>query len=207
MVGRVEATARLLTDRLIRYFGFPEERRDVLTFGLAYLLLFFVDGLCVIVAGLVFHALVPTLTAAFTAAFFRSLTGGAHFSDPWTCAAVSGVVAGGLGALGKTFAGLPGFQLAIIALSTAAVGSAAVGLYAPVDSPAKPIPVAKRAALRRLAWIAIVAWGFAMGLLVRHGAGDLVVASSLGLIWQIVTLTPGGASAYRFLDQVIHRAQ
>lgn len=195
------AAARALTDGLIRYFHLPEDRRDVLFYGVTCLLLDLLGLVAIVLAGFLVGLPGLTLVAAATSGLFRSFTGGAHFYSPWLCTAASAAIAALLGVAAAALRGLPTTQLTLGLALVVAASAVAFHRYAPVDSPAKPISPAKRAKLRRAAWLVLVAWTGAAGIFLATGDAGLVVASALGLLWQSWTLTPGGARLYRFIDQ------
>lgn len=202
----MEATAKALADRMIKYFGFPEERRDLLAFGLTYVFLYVVDVTAIVVAGFVAGALGLTLVAAASAAVFRAFTGGAHFSDPWSCAVISAVLSAALGSVaGRVTLGVssPAWVAAGSAVLVAVAASAANQAYAPVESSAKPLSPAQKVGLRCMAWVVLAGWGIVMALLFRYKAFDFILASSLGVLWQVLTLTPGGARLYRLVDRAL----
>ncbi|MDI6871061.1 MAG: accessory gene regulator B family protein [Bacillota bacterium] len=199
----MEVVAKALTDRMIRYFGFSEERRDLLAFGVTYILLFVIDTLTVVLAGILVGAFGLTLVVALTSAVFRSLTGGAHFSDPWTCAIASAVIAAGLGSLAAALTDIVPFWLMGIVLVVAGLAGVTIHRYAPVDSPAKPISPPQKAKLRRVSWVALAGWVIIMGCVLYRGGSSLVAASALGLIWQVGTLTPGGARFYHLVNRAL----
>ncbi len=199
----MEAVARALTDRMIRYFGFPEERRDLLAFGMTYLFLFVIDAGAVVLAGIAVGELGLTLVVAVTSAVFRAVTGGAHFSDPWTCAIFSAAIAAVLGRLATSLADVPLLWLVLVAAAVSAVAGVGIWMYAPVASPAKPISPEQRARLRRMAWFVLAGWLIAMGTVLQRGDSRFIAASALGLIWQVATLTPGGARFYLTIDWAV----
>lgn len=197
----MEAAAKALTDRMIRYFGWPEERRDVLVFGLIHLFLYLSDIVGLLLASLLSGAPALTLTAAFTSMSFRSLTGGAHLSNVWRCALFS---YGLLAACGALAAFLGRVTLPLGAGFVAAVGiiaALAIGAYAPVDSPAKPLSGPQKRRLRRAAWLLLLAWAVLEGVLLSRRYVGAALASGLGLVLQAGTLTPGEARFCRWIDQ------
>ncbi|HHW15615.1 MAG TPA: accessory gene regulator B family protein [Firmicutes bacterium] len=203
----MEAVAKALTERLIRYFGLPEHRRDMLGFGLVTLLISAVDLGAVVLAGWLARVLRLTLVAALTSALFRALTGGAHFSNPWTCAVASAAIAAALGRIAAVFSTLaPVWTGALLVLSLTAAGWA-FWVHAPVASPAKPLSPSHQAKLRRITWAVGAIWAAAAGAALRFGEPGAVAASALGLLWQAYTLTPGGASFYRFVDTQVAKVR
>lgn len=194
----MEATAKALTERLMASLGLPEQRKDALTYGMVTLFVTLLDLGAVILAGWLAGALRLTLIVALTSAFFRALTGGAHFESPWTCAVASGLIAAGLG---RAAAALQRYPVGPVMASLSAAGVAAwtFSAFAPVASPAKPLSQVHKLRLRRLARLALAAWVLAAAAL-RFQAGGVVTASALGLLWQAGTLTPGGARLYRSID-------
>jgi accessory gene regulator B len=198
----MEAAAKALTDRIIRYFGLPEERRDVLAFGVIHVFLYLIDAVGLLLACLLSRAPAFTLTAAFTSMSFRSLTGGAHLDNPWRCSVISFSILGLSGALAALLTKVAGPRVG--ALLIAVVGgcaAAAIWRYAPVDSPAKPLSEPQKRRLRKAAWLLLVIWAVWEGALLGRGYLGPALASGLGLFLQTGTLTPGEARLTRWIDQ------
>ncbi|MGE5552508.1 MAG: accessory gene regulator B family protein [Betaproteobacteria bacterium] len=201
-MASVEAFARALTDRMIRYFDLPEERRDVLAFGIIYVFLYLLDAIGLLIACLISGVPGLTLMTAFTSMFFRSLTGGAHLSSPWWCSLFSFTLLALFGVLAAFLGEMIGRRAAVGFIAVVGVCAAvAIWLYAPVDSPAKPIPTPQKRQLRKAAWLLWTVWVVWEGFLVARGYLAAALASALGLMLQTASLTPGEARLLRWIDQ------
>lgn len=203
-VTGLEGAAKTLADRMINYFGLPEERRDVLSFGLTCLLLYILDILGIVLAGILVGALGATLVAALTFAAFRSTTGGAHLKGPWLCCLVSSAVLAACGALAVQLARAISVGQTMLFLATVAgLAAVAIAKYAPVDSPAKPIPQPQKIKFKRSALCLWILWIITVAALLGLGKAGLAIASGLGLACQAFSLTPGGAGFFRFIDVAV----
>lgn len=204
----MDAAARALTDRLTRYLELPEERKDILAFGLVNLFLYLLDFAALAVAAALSGVPALTVTASFTAMFFRTLTGGAHLSTPWRCLCVSALLVWVCGVGAAWLSEVLGLGAGgVLVAMVGALAAWGIGKYAPVDSPAKPIPPAQAKRLRRAAWTLLAVWGVWEGSLLAGGQLDLALASSLGLIVQIGTLTPGEARLSHWIDNRLDLVQ
>ena len=146
------------------------------------------------------------LVAAVTASLFRVFSGGAHASTPRNCSIIGltlftifGLIADSIPPIvDRMF--LTGPILVLVVL-----GFVVFYLYVPADTPGKPInSYAQKKYLRGISFSLLVVWSGAVFYGVRTFVGypldNYVVATLLGLSWQVFTLTPLGYSFNESLD-------
>ncbi|MCL6614023.1 MAG: accessory gene regulator B family protein [Firmicutes bacterium] len=192
--------ARIMGMRLAAALELPQEAADKAAFALENLFLFVATFGAILLSAAALDLLWPALAASLTGALMRAASGGAHLGRPGRCILVSTLLALGLGWAGRAAA--PFFippVSTILVLATAAAGMVVLFLYAPADTPAKPIPVPQRRVLRAASLALLGAWLIA--LLVLPSGRDLPAASLFGLLWQIFTITPAGYRLYHVLDR------
>lgn len=196
MKGKVdmERFARQISNQLVKAVGGSEDMAQICAYGLEYLLVIIANISSVFLCGFITGTLPLTATAAISAALLRNVSGGAHFSSPWRCSLMSGVIAVLLGWLGAL---LPANVYASSIICLASVGL--VILYAPVDSPAKPIKPQQKPYFRKVSIIVALAIWF-VGIRYSSTHPDLVNAAILGMLWQALSLTPAGAYMYQQVD-------
>lgn len=200
----MENAVGIVADKLIKYFSFPEERRDVVAFGLTTLFLAVLDILGIAVAGFLTGLPGPTFAAAATFAFFRLLTGGAHFSGPLLCCVASSLLLSGCALFGGWLSAVmtPLSQIAFIA-GVSFIAGAVTAAYAPVASPGKPLTDRRRVSLKRKALAFDTAWVVAAVSAICFDNSLVALASALGLLAQTITLTPGGARLFDLVDRTV----
>lgn len=145
-------------------------------------------------AGVFKYALVAVLTNTL----IRQYAGGAHASTPYRCATIGAFIFTGLGLLTEYWPIGKAFTLGFYAV-VAILSLLLIWWYAPADTPNKPISHKDKNSFRRKA---MVVW-FLWAVFVLLGISGLIsfenkilLASTLGLLWESFTLTPGG---YRFI--------
>lgn len=150
--------------------------------------------------------LVPALTACAAGATMRMFAGGAHSRTPAACAAVGAFICTAAGLAGRALAHTYSVQTLLIGFCVLLPWILFVCLRrAPAATAAKPIPPRRRGYLR-LGTLALVGgwacWSFA-GF---PGASATVWSSgTLGLTWQVFSLTPAGFRFAQTVDEILSR--
>lgn len=149
--------------------------------------------------------LVPaSFVALATGAAFRWSMGGAHYSSPYSCivSSVAGPVLMSL--VGswvsrltarETRAVLAGAVLALIVFTAYVVWR-----YSPAETPNNPIAARRKPGLRRLSFVTLALWSALAFRLLTAGHTLLLVASSLALARQSITVTPIGYRLFSTID-------
>lgn len=199
---------------LARFLGLPEARIPVLTYGCEVVLSTFLSLAAVILGGLVAGVVFLALAAALTGAFLRIAAGGAHAASPYFCAlfggiafALFGTAARGLGSAVGSF-----WILLLIVVFTGLLGFLLVHLYAPAGCMARPFRREEEALRKKRAKCVVSGWTLLAGTVLVLAlkwqiflrgevifSRQVIFASTLGLWWQIFTLTP---VAYRLLPRL-----
>ncbi len=173
-------------------------------------------GILTLAAGLL--GVLPTaLAAALSASALRIFSGGAHASRLSRCVGLGAVVfiaigwlaAGGVPVLEKTpYLEVSASQTRVILIMIVAIGTGIIYFYAPAPAPGKPKQsylqgvVMKSCSLVLLWW-----WGGTVWLVNSWQWGmehqELLLASQLGIAWQLMSLTPLGFGLLRGSEKIL----
>lgn len=146
------------------------------------------------------------LTAAVTASVFRIFSGGAHATSAIRCSIIGLTVFTGFGAFAGKIVDKGRLQAFLVYLLILLLFSfITLYRYAPADTPSKPInSQAQKKTLRLTSFILLASYSVLVLYVSRTSAGNLyinyIAASSLGLGWQMFTLTPWGYSFNHAFD-------
>lgn len=181
--------------------GLSEDEIEVITFGYRLFVYSIFGYACIILLASLLGTLTATLTAAITASLFRIFSGGVHASSQKKCAVTGMIIFNLLGLLAtvyyntiswywlKGFSGLT-FIIALVSFI----------LYAPADTPGKPISTkVQRNKLKSISIILLVIWLVFINFVLKGETNIYklyLFASTIGLAWQSVSLWP---STYRWI--------
>lgn len=163
------------------------------------------------VAASLLGVLPTTLAAALSASALRIFSGGAHASRLSRCVGLGAVVFIAIGWLAA--AGVPfmekipdlevlTLQTRVILILIVVIGTGIIYFYAPAPAPGKPkqtylqVVVMRSCSLALLWW-----WGGTVWLVYSWQWGlehqEVLLASQLGIVWQLMSLTPLGFGLLR----------
>ncbi len=182
---------------------------DVLLFGLRLFWTSFSGYATLIAVGALLGILPHALIAGVTAAVLRVFSGGAHASSPGRCNLIGVTVFVALGLVVKFHGTLAALALKFLFPGLALIGLAIAYKYVPADTPGKPITsrVQKRY-LRAVTFSLLLLWGvggllWVLGPLAGIFSPEVVLSMSLGLAWQLFTLTPLGYRVVEGVDSLL----
>lgn len=180
-----------------------DEKRDAVAYGAYWLLDILLSYGSIIVAGIIFGVLKPALAVTITSSALRVVSGGAHCGSVRNCVMLSIAISIGFGSLARPIAEiLPNQLIPISALLVWGPGLIAVKKFSPADTPNKPIvKEAQRRCLQNLSTIFMVGWMicYMVFLIINLVSYEILIASTLGLLWQLFSITPKG---YRFTNNI-----
>jgi len=139
--------------------------------------------------------IIPTVLAVtITSVIFRAFTGGAHANSPIKCIVFGAIIFNALGIIAVRISNiiLETNSLGIFAIVIFGTAAISFFIFAPADTPGKPIATkVQRNKLRLLSFIFLIIWGtfmvcFRGATMYEH----FVIASCIGLFWQSVSLWP-----------------
>lgn len=191
---------------LAKKLDYGKAEEEVLRYSLN-LVVSTVLGYGVLIAAAALLGVLPTaLAAALSASALRIFSGGAHASRLSRCVGLGAVIfiaigwfaAGGVPVLEKTpYLEVLASQTKVILIIIVTVGTGIIYFYAPAPAPGKPKQtylqqtVMKSCSLVLLWW-----WGGTVWLVYSWQWGmehqELLLASELGVVWQLMSLTPLG---------------
>lgn len=206
MVERLAAKgARYLTEEL----KLTGEQETVLVYALKVLLSSVIGYLVVILFAWILGILPYTLAAAMTASVLRTFSGGAHANSPLNCTLIGVVIFTELGLLSKYSFGLVEIYLPVLVLVVWFLTLLIIRRYVPADTPEKPIEnELQRRRLRRVSTTLVLLWGLLMlfsALEIFSLSKPIVYSSTLGLVWQVFSLTPAGYAFAQLLNVLLDR--
>lgn len=181
--------------------GGQEEKAAVLTYGFEVLGGFVLEVALIFFLAWLLKIFVPVVCLMVTVGIFRSLAGGEHCQAYYRCLILSLITFLLLGYLVlllapllvscKKFALGGGFAFALFA----------TWKYAPVESPARPLSVAKRLKVRKGTFAFLGLW--LLFFFAFEFPGEVATASLLGLLGQSFTLLPWGRMFLGRLDALL----
>ncbi len=172
-----------------------EERVAVMAYGLELLLGAVVKLVCFVTIPLLLGIFPQVAAVVLASVAFRLAAGGAHCTAYYRCLIGSLTTFTGLGFLARWLgeSNVPGTEMALAAALFAIIVAL---IWAPADTPAKPITrEGYRRMLKIISLLVPLCYLAAAWLLSLRE--DLLAASALGLAFQAVTVTPAG---YRFIE-------
>lgn len=182
----------LISNKLINYF-FPaaeETEQEVMIYGLMVIFSTFISLLAVAVVSFLLGVLELAFAAAISGGIVRHFAGGVHANTYYKCAGVSGVVFTVLGLLAQWLASCMTINAIYIFLwAIFILGTIVIYFYAPAEVSEKPISQPNKYKLYSFFTFFGVEAGWFLILIVYHPK-KLVISGLLGLIWQIISLTP-----------------
>jgi len=175
------------SEYLAKEFNYSEEKKEILAYAVENIVLTVVGFVMVMAVGFVLRAPVETLFAAIAGGILRKFSGGAHASTRVSCLLIGAILYPGAGWLIKTFTPFGGAQGIIIGI-LGLISLLIIFIYAPVDSPAKPIISQDfRRKLRKGAITTVVLF---MGLAIINTSKVWALPLAGGLFIQSLSLLP-----------------
>lgn len=190
-----------LIHSLEKELGLSSEELEVVGFGYRLFLYTIWGYLSIIVFAYLLDTLQATLTATITASLFRTFSGGAHASTQRRCVVIGTVIFNILGFISNAYHSyLSMSQIIQFSWVVAMIALVSFILYAPADTPGKPITSkVQRKKLKSISIFLLVAWFILFNFVIKGETNiyrQYLFATSLGLAWQSVSLWP---STYRWI--------
>ncbi|WP_027355480.1 accessory gene regulator ArgB-like protein [Desulfofundulus thermocisternus] len=180
-----------------------EERAAVMAYGLELLLGTVVKVVCFVTIPLLLGIFPQVMAVLLASVVFRLAAGGAHCTAYYRCLVGSLVTFTCLGFLARWLSetDIPAQGIALAAALFAVIVAL---IWAPADTPAKPITgEGYRRALKIISLMVALCYIAVTWFLPLRG--DLVAASALGLAFQSFTVTPAGYRFMEWLDVLLGR--
>lgn len=170
-----------------REINLDEDRQEIVAYAIETMLLSIVGFILIILVGLLFGAAFPAAIAAISGGLLRRLSGGAHFNTPYKCLVFGAIVYGLMGLVVKVAITNFGFSLSLNGFLLI-VTFLLVGIFAPVDSEAKPIhsiDLRKKLKVSSIIFVLVI---FFLTFFIENPI--IVQALVLGVVYQATTLLP-----------------
>jgi len=206
----MEKLAHSIASKIAVELNYDNDKKEIISYGTFALLQMIISIFLVIIIGYKFNVLKEALIISFSTSILRKYSGGVHASSPGRCMFVGTVVCIGQ-ALLATFVLKPYINL----IENIAVGVVTflwayyiVIKLAPVDSSAKPIKnEEKRKRMKRGSilllniYITFSILNIILYLITKDGEFLVYcLCISLGVLWQIFTLTKAGCLTLKVID-------
>lgn len=184
-----------LIDGLKNELKLSEDKLEIVTFGYRLFIYSILGYSFIVVLALLFGTLGASLTAAITASLFRIFSGGAHASTQKRCTIIGAVIFNLIGLTATIcYNSISLYLINLLFWITAIVALITFILYAPADTPGKPITTkVQRDKLKKISIALLVIW-IVLSKFVFKGETNTyklyLLSSTLGLAWQSVSLWP-----------------
>lgn len=198
-----------LSGQLQRELELTEDNREIVAYGI-YIFLSTVIGLIsIVIVGWLLGVLKLALAVVLTASGLRILSGGAHSACLRNCTLLGVIVSPGIALSARSIYGyfIPQLMYALV-VAVGLLTLWSILAYAPADNANKPINNEMiKGRLRRLSLLYLIIW-FVVIITIISGVfptlrNDLVLASTLGLLWQAFSLTPSGYKLVAMIDDLL----
>jgi accessory gene regulator B len=176
-----------LTNFITRDLNYDEEKKEVIAYSIENIILQIGGFILIVIISFLFNALIPTIIAAIFGGFLRKVSGGFHFNSPIKCLF--------FGTFIYTFIGISTYKLIDYGFNNTTVlylidfiSFLIVYLFAPVDSPAKPIhSISFKKKLKISALIILI-----ISFLIVFITDSIILKISItfGIFYQAITLLP-----------------
>lgn len=165
--------------------------QDVILYGLTILTNTVMGYLLLIITSYFFGWAKVALAAALTASAFRIFTGGVHAKTNVRCIGNGALIFNFIAFAALIFSEFISFNLLkFTVLLSGIVAFIIILLLAPVDVPEKPIDSKlQKNVLKLLSLLLCLFWIYVAFYYTEYLSKDIILASTLGLFWQMLTLT------------------
>jgi accessory gene regulator B len=190
------------SEKLGELAGLPPEEREVISYGLEYLLVGIFGLALMLLIGLAFDYLWETVAVLCCWVPMRVFAGGAHCTALWRCTIINGMAV--LTVLSVTGIAVYLFPVAAWIIGAVSLALLSVGLWAPINSERPINDPLRRQQLRRSALFFIVLAGSTLLYTSLRGPEHwhiLAAAGATGLALGGVMISPIAFRLIRWLDQ------
>ena len=208
----MERLANKIADKIALELAYPDERRQVLAYGLIAMLQTVLMTAIVLIAGALLNIFIESAILCFAVAILRKYSGGAHARSIASCTIVGVMFCIGFGFAMKS---LGRVEITPVVLIIISVLTFSYALYiairkAPVDSLNKPIRTEKkRKNMKRATIVLISLYMVVSAILIFYLNRSAVFVSALfclllSVIWQMSSLTNPGKRFLENMDRLIY---
>ncbi len=190
-----------LLDILSKELDLSEDKIEVISFGYRLFIYSILGYLAIAVVSYFLGTLAATLTAAITASIFRIFSGGAHASSQKRCVIIGAVIFNLIGIVVTFYYNRITLEwMNWFCWITFIVAIITFILYAPADTPGKPITTKiQRSRLKKISIGLLILWLILINFVFKGETNIYklhLLASTSGLAWQSVNLWP---STYKWV--------
>jgi len=187
---------------LVSELGLNEEKIAVANYGLQTIIYTMLGFLIVFMISTLLGVTKTAMAAMLAAALLRNFSGGAHCSTPIKCLMLTSVIFPVLGMFSIILTPMLKEYIIYSIIIVSLFGLLSVLVWAPVDTPNKPISLKKQK--KQLKSISIIVLLVLIILLTLLGNDylEIKIAVQLGVLWQSLMLWPFGIGLIKKYDQI-----
>lgn len=203
---KIERLIDLILGMYKKHLNIEKKQEAILKYSLTVLLQSIIGYTLTLGFAWIFDIFWPALMIIITFSAFRSFSGGAHCSSPLNCELYSVISVNALAFISKLIS-LDYQYVMPIAIFTMLFSFWAIAKYAPADTPAKPITDPnKRYRLKKYSLTLLCIWSASMLLYFKtaHKGNMVILASSLGLLFQSFSITKSGYAFWKVSDELLN---
>ncbi|OIJ12246.1 hypothetical protein BKP37_14295 [Anaerobacillus alkalilacustris] len=188
-------------------FGEKEVEVDYLRYGIEIILCGFIKLLVLFGTAHALGLLQPMITVLTTFAFFRTLTGGHHYSTYIRCLTAGLLMMTSISFFSTKLAPFFDFSILLGLLCFSTIfGLVLTYKYAPSNHFYKKTTEAQKVKLKKLAFVTTLLWMFLMTyFLVNSFSTNLILASMIGFLFQMSTIHPYSYSLVNKIEKSLER--
>lgn len=180
------------------------DKQEIIEYGTINLLSQSLSIIVLFIVALILQILREAIVIAFCSALLRKYSGGAHCSSPFRCAMLSVVVVPLLSFLAQYIYSLPPSACLLILVLVGLVSIAIFYLYAPKDSPSKPIKNKNKIAKFKMKSVIVSTSIVIISIVLFYlNVGQVSALAILGLFNQAFTLTKPGYISIEIFDKML----
>ena len=209
----MEKLAQRITNKLSIELNFDDDKRQIVAYGLLALIQIIISIALISFVSLIFGVIFEALIICFSVSILRKYSGGAHAGSIEICTIFSVFACVGFAIIIKylllTF--VDTIIIIYLLLIVYAFSFVLLYLFAPVDSPNKPIKTEKkRVRMRKNSFLTLSIF-FAISILFlflgfkNKSFISLNLSLLLGILWQVFTLTTIGKHSLKKVDFIINK--
>ena len=208
----MEKASNSLAEKISKELNYDEDKKEVIAYGAYAILEIILSIFFVVLFGWIFGVLTQALVVSVFGAGLRRYTGGVHASSPAICIIVGTVTCVGFALLSKLSFFTNFWLVSALVLGTHLLAFWLIYRLAPVASENKPISDKKKPKLKRgglvlnLVYLLISAIVIALSVWMKRPALlTYPVCISLGVLWQVFSITHLGGVWLGAIDRLLSR--
>ncbi|MZP29121.1 hypothetical protein GTO91_05260 [Heliobacterium undosum] len=187
--------------RIAELNGDADGQWEIYLYALRFWVSTVITFILLLTVGWVFDCISLIIAATCGISLFRAFAGGAHQHKAEVCSIMTMLIMSVITIL--SLLTVSTVTVTAIFVITVAFAYWSVYRFAPADTPNKPIVGEERAYFRRLSFIVLTVLVVGFGCLFVLGFTRVVLAGTLGMLWQAFSMTPHGYALAHAVDGAV----